>query len=380
MSDKQKQEAKQLRNPRMGILFTGFPGFIGSRLVKRLVDVWPDAVWNLLTTKQARAAAEKEAAQIIEDCPSAKGQLALIEGDVSEPGLGIDEKTAREMKQNVAYAFHLAATHHLGASREKAFKINLGGTTNVLDFVAQCRGLRRLVYFSSCSVSGRRLGLIKEDELETGQEFKNFYEESKFRAEVEVRRRMEYIPTVIIRPPIVVGDSRTGETSKYDGLYYMFQIMKYLPVFVTPPMIGKMNAYLNIAPVDYIVEGTATLAQRPESAGRTFHLADPRPLTSGEIYKIIAGYFGNKTLPAKIPDKPLIKLAGRFPKLWETINFPPQLLEYLNHDARYDTANARAFLEPLGIACPYFPDYFDKLADYYMAHPEIKPPKIAGEN
>ena len=38
-------------------------------------------------------------------------------------------------------------------------------------------------------------------------------------------RRMDRIPTTIYRPAIVVGDSRTGETQKFDGPYYVLRFI-----------------------------------------------------------------------------------------------------------------------------------------------------------
>jgi thioester reductase-like protein len=53
-------------------------------------------------------------------------------------------------------------------------------------------------------------GVFHEDDLDVGQSFKNFYEETKFLAEMEVAR--SGLPVTTYRPSIVVGDSRTGET------------------------------------------------------------------------------------------------------------------------------------------------------------------------
>ena len=65
--------------------------------------------------------------------------------------------------------------------------------------------------------------MVYEHELVMGQEFKNHYESTKFQAEVWARDMMDRVPTTIVRPAIVVGDSQTGETQKFDGPYFILR-------------------------------------------------------------------------------------------------------------------------------------------------------------
>jgi nucleoside-diphosphate-sugar epimerase len=103
-------------------------------------------------------------------------------------------------------------------ARELGVRVNVDGTRNVLDALERCSTLTRLYYFSTCYVSGRYAGPFSEDDLEVGAPFNNYYEETKHLAEADVRRRMAAgIPATIYRPSIVVGDSCTGETQKFEG-------------------------------------------------------------------------------------------------------------------------------------------------------------------
>ena len=70
--------------------------------------------------------------------------------------------------------------------------------------------------------------MVYEHELGMGQRFKNHYESTKFQAEVWVQREMGIVPTTILRPGIVVGDSSTGETAKFDGPYYLLRTIAQL--------------------------------------------------------------------------------------------------------------------------------------------------------
>ena len=52
-----------------------------------------------------------------------------------------------------------------------------------------------------------------------GQSFRNAYERSKFEAELMLREEGAHLPLQVLRPSIVVGDSRTGRTSSFNVLY-----------------------------------------------------------------------------------------------------------------------------------------------------------------
>ena len=101
--------------------------------------------------------------------------------------------------------------------------MNVEGTGNVLELCEGCSELERLNYVSTAYVAGERTGVVYEHELALGQGFKNHYESTKFQAEVWVREALDRVPTTIYRPAIVVGDSKTGETQKFDGPYYMLR-------------------------------------------------------------------------------------------------------------------------------------------------------------
>ena len=93
----------------------------------------------------------------------------------------------------------------------------------MLDLCPAAERLERLAYVSTAYVAGKRTGVVYEHELVMGQDFKNHYESTKFQAEVWVRELLDPVPTTILRPAIVVGDSRTGETEKFDGPYYILR-------------------------------------------------------------------------------------------------------------------------------------------------------------
>ncbi len=188
------------------ILFTGFPGFLGSALLPRvLARAEGDEAVCVVQAKFAPLAEERRR-QIEREHPETAGRIRLVEGDITRAGLGIDGSDVAT--GSVREIYHLAAIYDLGVTRAVGMKVNVEGTRRVLDLAEECAHLERLQYVSTCYVSGRWAGVYTEDDLEKSQEFNNFYEETKFLAEVDVQRAMRSgLPATIYRPAIVVGDS-----------------------------------------------------------------------------------------------------------------------------------------------------------------------------
>jgi thioester reductase-like protein len=201
------------------IFLTGFPGFIAGRLVERLAT--PETQFFLLVQSQFLEKAAQEIEKIASEMKIPLENFALIEGDITREKLGISEEDLKIVLAETTDVFHLAAIYDLGIAQEPAVKVNVEGTRNVNETVKKMPNLRRYNYISTCYVAGRRTGEILENELAHDAGFRNFYEETKYLAEVEVEKLKADFPVTIYRPSVVVGDSRTGETAKYDGIYYV---------------------------------------------------------------------------------------------------------------------------------------------------------------
>ncbi len=170
-----------------------------------------------------------------------------------------------------------------------ALRVNVAGTRNVLDFAEDSPGLRRVQCVSTCYVSGRYAGTFSEDDFDKGQAFNNHYEETKHLAEAEVRTRMRGgLPATIHRPAIVVGDSRTGATQKYDGPYFLIRWLLRQPGIAVLPVVGRPGlTHINVVPRDYVVDAISYLSGLDESVGKVYQLSDPAPLTVSEFIKVL---------------------------------------------------------------------------------------------
>ncbi len=352
------------------ILFTGFPGFLGSALIPRVLErAEGDQAVCLVQAKFAELADERRR-QIERRHPETAGRIRLVEGDITEPGLGLDDgRLARSVRE----IYHLAAVYDLAVPREVGMKVNVEGTRRVLDFAAGCARLERLHYVSTCYVSGRWAGVFGEDDLDKGQSFNNYYEETKFLAEVEVQRAMRGgLPATVYRPAIVVGDSRTGATQKYDGPYDMIRWLLRQPGVAVVPVVGDPTVVrVNLVPRDFVIDAIAHLSGTAEAAGKVYQLADPAPLTVDELLDEIARATARRVI--RVPSiRALAKTALEWvPGLEWLTGIPLATVDYFTHPTHYTTDHTRADLAGTGIAAPPFPSYVERLVEFVRQHPEV---------
>ena len=350
------------------IFLTGFPGFIAGRLVERLAL---DGARFLLLVQPAFAGrARKEIARLAGRTGATADRFRVLEGDITRGDLGLSAPDLERARGGATVLFHLAAVYDLAVAREVGMRVNVEGTRNVNLFARTLPKLRRYHYVSTCYVAGRRTGRILESELRHEAGFRNFYEETKYLAELEVEGLKGELPVTIHRPSVVCGDSRTGETAKYDGVYYLIHYLRMWPGALSLANIGNRDVRLNVVPVDFVVEAMAALASDDASAGATVQLADPRPLTTEELFDIIsrnlAGRESLVTLPA-----PVVRASLNLPLNEKVTGLPRVGVPYFFLNQTYDTARATALLAPRGVYCPRFPDYVPALLDYVERNPKI---------
>lgn len=350
---------------------TGFPGFLGSRLLPRLLRRSPGARAVCLVQPKFAALAKDRVRALEADDPTLAGRIELVPGDLTVPGLGLDDPDA--LASATTEVWHLAAVYDLTVPRDLGMRVNVEGTRNVLRFAERCRGLRRHHYVSTCYVSGRWCGPYRETDLDVGQSFNNFYEETKFLAEVEVAQARDGgMPTTVYRPAIVVGDSRTGETQKFDGPYFLIQWLLRQPrdLALVPYVGDPTMVRFNMVPSDFVVDAIEHLSGLEASLGRTYQLADPRPLTVDELLTEMVRATGRRGMRVRLPRRATTWALGHLDALERFVGIPAEAVEYFVHPAHYDTTNTDRDLAGSGIACPRVPDYLPALVRFHCEHRE----------
>ena len=347
---------------------TGFPGFLATRLVKRLTA--EGARFILLTQtwflETARATVENIARETGADATN----FRIVEGDITKPDLGLTPAEMARARSETETIFHLAAIYDLAVPCDIASLVNVEGTLNINEFAKSVVNLRRYHYISTCYVAGKRQGVIKENELHHEAGFRNHYEETKYLAELQVQALKADLPITIHRPSVVCGDSKTGETVKYDGIYYLIHYLRKWPSGLTLLNIGNREVSLNLVPVDFVVDAMVALAKDDAAVGATVQLADPAPLTTKQLFDEISKTIGGRDSLATVPAK-IVYPVLMLPIAPRITGLPHSAVPYFFLEQTYDTKRAQELLTPRGIHCPRFPNYVEALVNFVAEHPTL---------
>jgi len=356
------------------LFITGFPGFIANRLMERLAR--KDCRFILLVQPSLASRAVEERARIAQLSGRSLSDIQIVGGDISERGLGLTAPDLDLVQQQTSRAFHLAAVYDLAVPRDLALRVNAGGTRNVVDFARSIPHLRQFHHVSTCYVAGKREGVILESELRHEAGYRNYYEESKYLAELEVEKAKNELPVTIHRPSVVCGDSQTGETGKYDGVYFLIHYLLRWPGMLSLINIGNHKVSLNLVPVDFVVDAMAALAFDERAIGKTLQLADPAPLTTNQLFNSIArsidGHHSRITAPTS-----WVRFFLMLPPSPKITGLPHHAVPYFFVKQLYDTSQAQQLLAPHGIHCPPFESYVDRIVDFAKRYPQITRKKSA---
>ncbi|MFF5996936.1 SDR family oxidoreductase [Lysinibacillus sp. KU-BSD001] len=347
----------------MGVhLMTGFPGFIASQLIRQLfMDGVTRQIYAVVLQSEMDKA-RKEVANIKAQYPNC--QINLFEGDITLPNLGMDNSELGCIAPRISIVWHLAAIHDLAVARELAWKVNVHGTACVNDFVRTLPNLKRYIYFSTAYVAGRRNGRLLENELIRPVAFKNHYEETKFEAELRVEDLKCEVPLTIIRPGIVRGHSETGETIKFDGLYFLFNMIDTLSTSPLIPYIGSKRATINVVPVDYILKAVSYICTAVEAEGKTLHLTDPNPHKVSDVYYAIVKEMTGKRPFGRLPLSMVKKVLANY-KIRKRLGLEYETVDYLAWKGVFDTSEAQSILQKRGIKCPDFIETVPTMVRFY---------------
>lgn len=343
------------------ILITGYPSFLARKLLDTIAHREPDATFRLLV----RPDYVDQADRYLDEVSFDRDRIRLLSGDVVAMDLGLSGREYLELIENVTDIYNIASIWFLGVSKDDIHDVNVTGARNVADAAYEMKKLRRLNHLSTAFVAGDRTGVIMEDELEEDQSFRNAYEETKYQSEFIMREAMHHIPVSIFRPSIIVGDSGTGEIDKLAGPYYIMNAIVLMPANVPVLMPGKGDKPLNLVPIDWVCEAMHAISLRDDSAGQTFHLTDPNPLSARKVFEEVARHAGRPAPMGRFPYR-LTRLVLQFPFLEKLTRSPRQFMDDFNQLSIYNNLNTLAALSGEQ-SCPPFTSYVDKLVAYIKA-------------
>jgi nucleoside-diphosphate-sugar epimerase len=252
------------------LLLTGATGIVGCEIVRSLLrSADPPEILLLLRGSEAEVAAKRRWLLNWSGVPAERaGLLRCVRGDMRSAGLGLNEND-RSAAGSVTRILHSGAVTGFDQSREIACLNNVVGTNNVLDHARHCPHIERIGIVSTAFVAGRRVGAIREDELDLSVEFNNEYERSKAHAERDAMLAMRDLPLDIYRLSIVVGRRSDGYISRLSGIYPIFRLF-YEGLLAMVP--GVEDQTIDLIPSDFAAAAMCFLVSGSLAPGMTYHI------------------------------------------------------------------------------------------------------------
>src|SRR5713226_2437448 len=160
------------------ILLVGVTGFIGKVwLVDLLENVSSIAKITLLIRRNRTTSAQRRFEKIIEESPAfdtlqerhgrqlgafLREKVEVVEGDVSLPGLGLDEATQARLAKSLDLIVNSAGLTDFNPDLRDALSSNVDSALHLLDFLRKSDHAG-LMHLSTCYVVGMRDGRVTEE-------------------------------------------------------------------------------------------------------------------------------------------------------------------------------------------------------------------------
>ncbi len=358
----------------MQYFVTGATGFIGKRLVKKLLERKGSVVHVLI-----RKDSEGKVKALREFCAASAARLVPVFGDLTGKKLGVSADAVKQLKGKVDHVYHLAAIYDLGADATSQIEVNVDGTRNTIEF-AKAIDAGHFHHVSSIAAAGLYEGVFREDMFSEAENYEHPYFMTKHESEKIVRQECK-VPWSVYRPAMVVGDSNTGEMDKIDGPYYFFKLIQRMRQLLPPwmPSVGLEGGRINIVPVDFVVDALTVISHQNDIAKKCYHLVDPEGYRVGDVLDIFSkaahapkmNLFINAALLGFIPRSVTKGLMALAPvrrvrnAIMKDLGLPEDMLTFVNYPTRFDCRDTLAALKGTGVTCPNLKDYAWRLWDYW---------------
>ncbi|HEY6328556.1 MAG TPA: NAD-dependent epimerase/dehydratase family protein [Blastocatellia bacterium] len=258
------------------VLVTGGAGFVGSNIVRRLLnlDAWVVVLDDFYTGSE-------------ENLPTGDSRLEIVRGSVTDFDL------VRGLVKQVDVVIHEAARNIIVSTRNprEDYEVNIGGTLNVL-LASREAGIRRTVYSSSASVYGNPRYLpINEDDVTN---MLSPYAVSKFAGENYCKAFYESygLSTAVVRYSNVFGTGQRPD-NPYCGVVSKFfeSAMKGDPLRVH----GDGEQTRDFTYVDDAVDATLLATFSPKADGQVYNVGTGRETAINQLAHLIIDITGSKS-------------------------------------------------------------------------------------
>lgn len=337
-------------------VITGATGLIGRWLLTELTAAGVDVL--ALVRKAPQRQVELRAWA---DTHGGQGhRLTTANFDLDASDLGLDDASRRAL-QSADAVYHLAARFDFGLARDSAHRANVTAPLALIELLGSSTSLQRLVHISGYRTQGGpALALDVDNPAELTRFYAEHgaYETSKIEAHIRVQRAVEKhgVPLTIISPAMVIGDSRSGETTQMTGLA---DIVKQLWQRQLPALAGSRGTWLPVVAVDFLAKLLARTPGDADSLNQHIVVFDDRSPTLPDLLRLAATRM-DVSAPSVILPTGLIRALPE-----ALTGMDAESLSFISDD-RYDPVPLRQITSRLGLQMPPVTATIERWVDHLL--------------
>jgi thioester reductase-like protein len=262
----------------MAIFLTGATGYIGSYVAAGLLEQFPQERLALLVRAKSPAEAEERLWKSMQlhlgfdkFIEFIRTRCDLYLGDLTFPELGLSSDARDKLVKSIDSVLHVAASLNRKSSKA-CFNVNLRGTLSVLKLARDAQdhhGLRRFTDISTVAVAGERKDEVvgEDNTIDWDKSDYDPYARTKKFCEHMLHELLPDVHGVVLRPSIVLGDSRFPETTQFD-MVRAFAMLAQLPVLPFHP-----DWRLDIVPADYVSKAIIQIHMKDKPRWNAYSLS-----------------------------------------------------------------------------------------------------------
>lgn len=341
------------------VLLTGSTGFLGAHILKELIvsDYFSD-IYLLIRDQDLPKAESRIREEFKFHYPNMDVvRTKVILGDLSIRDLALSKNDKTTLADIDVVINCAAKVQHLG-KQDDFEKINANSVKNIIETIGKKDF--EFIQISTLSIFGgipNDRDVVYENDLGIGQTFDNFYDETKFKAEVYLENFYKSGGRGgIFRLGNIMNNSNTGFMQRNiteNAFTMMFQA-----IINTKKLLGLDKYVTNISPVDKCAEFIVKSICNYDLRGNVVNVHNPNLISMGELVHIVNNIgkygIGHTKSGLELPEK-----------------YVPYLTNYINTEkgntVSYDSANFNKIAKELKFSWPIIDiSYVSKIIKYLI--------------
>lgn len=280
---------KPLSSDRRTILLTGATGFLGAFLLRDLLAAGNRVISLVRCSREAdgRSRLRQSLRHYLLWDDSLEERIEVVPCDLARPDLGVSPDALEKLEDEIDLILHNGSWIDLALPYATMKPSNVTATHELLRLA--CRGRAKAFhYVSTLAVldSRRFRGPATVNEQDIPEDLDRLdYGYSQTKAVVELmvgEAARRGLPTVIYRPGLISSDTATGASTTADIL------ARFLKTWFAVGAAPITDHSMLFTPVDFVSQSIVSLAARPSSPGKTFHLVGGQPMRIRDFAEMVA--------------------------------------------------------------------------------------------